>query len=362
MNEPFTCLETAELEQTALPKRWVWDGYLAPGQITVFTSVWKSGKTTLLSHLLAQRKAVGALAGRAVAAGNSVVISEEPPNLWHERHARLGFGPGNCFLCRPFVGNPSSVEWSALIDFIKAQREPRSLDLAVFDPLSYFLPMGEENHPRLLLAALTPLHELTRQGMAVLLMHHPRKARAAEGMLSRGSGMLSAFADILIEMYRVRPDDVNDRRRRLVAFSRDADTPGSLVIELNSDGSAFAVREDAPDDDEFRENWVPLRMIFENAEQELTRQQIRRAWPASFPAPSRNTLWRWLNQALERGLIRRDGTGLRGQPFRYFLPEKQAIWHRQKPAASADQEELDNSGWMIGRRAAPTPGGVGGGR
>ena len=47
MNERFGLLEAAQLDQAAQPKRWVWDGMLGPGQITLLTSMWKTGKTTL---------------------------------------------------------------------------------------------------------------------------------------------------------------------------------------------------------------------------------------------------------------------------------------------------------------------------
>jgi hypothetical protein len=33
---------------------WLWHGYLLPGSVTLLTSVWKAGKTTLLSVLLAR--------------------------------------------------------------------------------------------------------------------------------------------------------------------------------------------------------------------------------------------------------------------------------------------------------------------
>src|SRR5262249_39390829 len=35
---------------------WLWQGYLAPGNVTLLTSQWKSGKTTLVSILLARLK------------------------------------------------------------------------------------------------------------------------------------------------------------------------------------------------------------------------------------------------------------------------------------------------------------------
>src|SRR5262249_51911703 len=35
---------------------WIWPGYIAPGAVTLLTALWKSGKSTLLGHLL---KAMG---------------------------------------------------------------------------------------------------------------------------------------------------------------------------------------------------------------------------------------------------------------------------------------------------------------
>src|SRR5947208_2000620 len=87
---------------SAEPTRWVWDGYLAAGAVTLLTSRWKAGKTTLLSVLLAKLAAGGTLAGRAVAAGRAVVVSEEAPALWVDRGRRLGFGPHLSLVCRPF--------------------------------------------------------------------------------------------------------------------------------------------------------------------------------------------------------------------------------------------------------------------
>ncbi len=57
---------------------WLWEGYLAPGALTLLTSQWKSGKTTLVSILLAKLKTGGQLAGLSLAPGKAVVVSEEP--------------------------------------------------------------------------------------------------------------------------------------------------------------------------------------------------------------------------------------------------------------------------------------------
>src|SRR5436305_12911962 len=64
---------------------WLWDGFLAPYRTTLLTSQWKTGKTTLVSVLLARRAAGGTLAGRAVKPGRTAVVSEEFHDPWQQR-------------------------------------------------------------------------------------------------------------------------------------------------------------------------------------------------------------------------------------------------------------------------------------
>ena len=52
----------------------------------------------------------------------------------------------------------------------------------VIDSLGRFLPPGAENSASLLFDALAPLASLAQTGVAVLLIHHPSIAPAAEGM------------------------------------------------------------------------------------------------------------------------------------------------------------------------------------
>src|SRR5437868_1560245 len=90
---------------------WLLHGFVATGNITLLTSQWKAGKTTLLTLLLSRRAQGGTLAGLAVRPGKSVVVSEEPESVWGERIRRLQLGDSLCLFARPFHGFPSPDQW-----------------------------------------------------------------------------------------------------------------------------------------------------------------------------------------------------------------------------------------------------------
>src|SRR5271166_6225132 len=153
--------------------QWLWQGFVARGNLTLLTSLWKSGKTTLLALLLSRRKEGGLLAGLAVQPGKSVVITEEHPRLWAERARRYDFGGQVCFFPQPFRGIPTPDQWQALIERIATLHHQHGFDLVVIDPLAPFL--RGENQPRGIFEALLPLRALTDLGMAGLALHHPAK-------------------------------------------------------------------------------------------------------------------------------------------------------------------------------------------
>lgn len=301
---------------------WIWQGFLAPGAVTLLTSQWKSGKTTLAAVLLAKLKTGGQLAGLPVAPGKAIVISEEGPVHWQRRHQKLGFGDHIGWFCRPFPGKPRPDEWRAFIDHLAGLHARHPFSLLLIDPLAAFLPGRTENDATTMLDALMPLQTLTTRGPAVLIAHHPSKGETPPGQAARGSGALSGFVDILIEMRLFPHAKDDDRRRRLQAFSRFAETPRKWAIELTPDGTDY-VAVDLPTQQEFAAVWPVLRGILALAVEKLPRAAIRRLWPTT-PLPDETTLYRWLEEAVGQGLVCRDGRGRRNHPFRYWLPEKES--------------------------------------
>jgi hypothetical protein len=329
-----------DLERRAVSQRdWLLHGYLAPGNVTLLTSQWKAGKTTLLALLLDRMKAGGELAGLPVKPGKALVVTEEPAEKWLERSRRFDFAGNVCWLCRPFAGKPRQADWQALIGQVLDLHHRFGLALAAIDPLASFLPFRSENDAGEMLAALLPLHRLTAEGLSVLLLHHPRKKPSADGQCSRGSGALCGFVDILLEMHWVGAAESEDRRRRVLAWSRHEETPRQRLMELSADGRSYVLLE-SPEEEADSPLRLLLWQVLESASTKLTRAEIVADWPSDYPKPPSTTLWRLLDREAERGELKRDGTGVKADPYRYWLASLEERW-RTDPVARLLQQIAD---------------------
>ena len=293
---------------------WLWHGLVAAGKLTLFTSLWKSGKTTLLANFLARRRAGGEFLGLAVAPGGSLVVSEEPPDLWPWRRRELGLGPELGVLTRPFSGRPTLADYRELHEQVLEARRERPLDLVVFDSLAYFLPGRTENNAGAVADALAPFMDLAQAGLAVWLLHHPSKGEPALGQAARGSGALIASADVILEMRHPGGDQFT-RRRKLFGWSRYPQTPRQMLIEMTEDRTRYERLPDGTED--FHDHWAGVRRILASAAGPLTQQEIADEWPEDAAEPHRATLWRWLDRAVELGLAERVGKGTKAEPYRY---------------------------------------------
>jgi hypothetical protein len=308
----FDALPTAPPDNT-----WLWHGILKPGKVTLLTSLWKSGKSTLVAHLLAQRRKGGEFLGLTVRPGSSVVVSEEPSDLWPIRQRQHGYGSELAVVTRPFVGRrPTFADLEALNSQLIEHKARHGLDLVVFDSLAYFSPARSENDAGSMTDGLAPFIALAEEDVAVLLLHHPSKGEPPLGQAARGSGALLACVDIFLEM-RHPGGNPFTRRRRILGWSRYEETPRQMLIELSDDGARYERLPDASED--FHTNWDSLRLVLSAKEWPLTRAEIRRIWPSDLNRPHDATIWRWLDRAVEMGLAIRQGRGTKDEPYRYAL-------------------------------------------
>jgi hypothetical protein len=192
------------MDECSAPLPWLWHGYLLPGNITLFTSAPKCGKTTLLALLLHHLRGGGSLAGQALRPGKALVLTEESSAIWQDRRRRLSLSDHVCFSCRPFRTRPTPDRWEQTIDRLLELTALHAFDLVAFDPLASFLSASAESHAPTMLDWLGPLHRLAERGLCVLLLHHPSRRERGLGLSARGSLALVGFADIIVELHRVR--------------------------------------------------------------------------------------------------------------------------------------------------------------
>lgn len=312
---PATQIRTA----TATAKiDWLWHGLIARRHVTLLTSRWKAGKTTLLTGLMQQFEKGGKFLERTVAPAKVLFVSEESAEIWLERLQRMPVGEHLQILQRPFLGRPTVEQLDQIVELGMEMQAAGDLDLLVIDPLAKFLPGGSENSLNALQQTLKALQCLCDGGAGVAILHHPRRQRTEEGSVARGHGGLLAAVDIIVELSAYGPLHSDECRRKLFALSRFPDTPKRLVYEWVPKTGRFRFLGD-PLSVRFHENWEHVYTILKGRTQAATHQELLMDWPADLERPSPATLYSWLNLAFEKKLLRRQGNGRCKDPYRYRL-------------------------------------------
>ena len=132
-------LDRLVTETTPATVDWLWHGYLRPGEVTLLTSQWKTGKTTLLAGLLRSLGTGTPFLDRPVRPGRVWVISEESDDLWRDRVRTHPIGGHVELFPRPFRGRPTPEEWSDLLDTAAAARSAGELDLHCTCPADHVI-------------------------------------------------------------------------------------------------------------------------------------------------------------------------------------------------------------------------------
>jgi len=217
--------------------KWLWEGYLVRGGITLFSALWKSGKTTLLSHLMKSLDgSTHEFLGKSVTPSRVLYVTEEHEGILADRRDELLIGDHVGWKSQPFDTRPTQVKWAKFIDEACEQVVKHQFDCVVFDTLAKLWPVQEENSATQVDEALLPLWRFTkRHGVAVLLVHHARKSGGSNFTAARGSGALSAFCDILIDFSK-DTDAPTETKRRIEATGRYREIPVSRLIELTASG------------------------------------------------------------------------------------------------------------------------------
>ena len=282
---------------------WIWEGFLAKGQLTLLSAFWKAGKSTLIGQLLKAMQEGKELAGKPTRPCKTLILSEESKSIWARRFEELGINSTGWVLSRPVRYRLNYNQWVDLLGKSSEYCKNNEIELLIVDTISGFWNVQRENDAGEVQSALLALNPLLESNISVLLIHHFRKSGGEEFTASRGSGALGSSPDILIEFKRTNANDPNSNQRTLQTASRLEESPREVVIEL-VDGEYITLGTKAEVSKKAKLSY--LLSLLPTAPDGLTTAQIVEEWKsdeAEITAPGQRSIRNYLSELQKSGEV-----------------------------------------------------------
>ena len=244
-----TVWKTHDLEDlknlTFEEQRWVWEGWIPTGFVTLVSADPKKGKTTLLFHLLPHLlDGTDFLDSSTALSGGVLLISEEPMRQIRERLGDVSYRGVTV------VDDPYEHTWPSLMAQTSAAIRD-GVSLVIIDTLPNLWPVKDENRPSEVKEALRPIFQMSRsQGATFILTCHDRKESGGGIRSVRGSSGLTGEVDVILKLEGLEGAGANPNRRVLEVTGRPVDMNRPTLIELvdgqyQKRGSPQDIRKDA---------------------------------------------------------------------------------------------------------------------
>jgi AAA domain len=297
-------------ELRALPAEpdWLWQGFLAPGSLTMLAGHPFAGKSMLVSGLLRAFETGEPFLGRKTKTASALLVTEEDQASLRERAGRFGlFGIRSEYLDRSAsVGHA----WSALIQGATRRALEKKHRLLVIDTFPGLAGLGDEqeNDAGAITSRLRPLQVAAGAGLAVLFLHHMNNASQP-----RGSKAFRGVVDTSIRFLR---------RPKSCSFRLETETRSTTSLSRNL--RAELVRAD--------DGWFYRALDGAGSTEAPGRTTDELLWQALQQAGRHGTTYQELDRIeglsvdiAKRRLpswngtrVSRDGTGKKSDPYRWY--------------------------------------------
>ena len=305
--------QTAAEIATATPEQvaWISRPWVAAGSLTELDAKVKSGKTTLVMHLVRSVLEGGLFLGEPTMKTSVVYLSEQPVASFRPMLERAGLlGCDNLHIL--FWQDAITTSWPEIAHRAVQRCQECGAKLLVVDTIAQFAKLrgDSENNAGDALLAMLPLQEAAGAGIGVVISRHERKSGGDVGDSGRGS---SAFAGVMDTIISLRKPEGKSRAslRVIHAVSRFSDVPEELVIELTKEG--------------FVPHGTTENVATAEARQAILAELPREQKDAmtinellSATATTRATAQRVIEELRGEGRVCRAGAGKKGDPCRYW--------------------------------------------
>jgi hypothetical protein len=299
---PATPLKTVSLAAVlAAPEqgqRYLWEGILPVGGLSLLAAKPKAGKSALARYLMLCVARGQPRLGRATTQGSVLYLAlDERRDAVAQHFATLGAKdePVHCWF-GPVSGEP--------LETLRLTIRDKAASLAVVDPLIRLARFSDTNNYSEVSHALEPFTRLALDtGCHILLLHHLGKRAAGYGDAILGSTALFATVDTALLLH------LNGDSRVLSSIQRYGPGFRSLRLAFDPHTGTFQEAADQPPPhlDAVKQSILELL-----SEQMLTEPEIKRKVGGDQVLCARA-----LRELLELALVDRTGKGTRGFPFVY---------------------------------------------
>jgi hypothetical protein len=305
--------------ETPAKTKWAAFPYLAMGAITeVDGKIKAGGKTTWISHMASCILQGKPFMGENTTKMCAVFLTEQPLASFRKVLERAGLTEHEDLFVLHWH-DVAGLEWYEVARCAMEKAEEVGAGALFVDTLGQFAGIrGDgENSAGEAHRAMQPLQEAAAKGLAVCITRHERKGGGEVGESGRGSSAFGGAVDIILSIRRA-DGNVRPTVRVIESLSRFEETPDKLVIELTPDGyrslgdaTAFAEQEAHQAILEVLPAKAEHALISSDLFDKLKEQDIKRT-------SAQTALERLINE----GGVVRTGAGKRGDPYRYYRPEK----------------------------------------
>jgi archaellum biogenesis ATPase FlaH len=232
--QPLRFLSLEELHEQAPPEPpWIWEDYLARGTITLIAGKPKVGKSSLVFGLVrAILSNEPTFLGRNITSTGIVYVSEEGKGTLK---GKLPMHGDMTIMSREEAWPPP--KWAELVQAAVLEAERTGAGLIVIDTLRKWARFAQEleKDASAMQAVVSALDLAVARGLAVVLVHHQRKAEGENGDAVSGTNALPGAVDVVLEVERT---ETGGNQRVLLAESR-WNSPAALLFEKHRDDEDY---------------------------------------------------------------------------------------------------------------------------
>lgn len=306
---PAPHIKVEEVDQEPLLDNWIY-----PGSLTLLQGKQKAGgKTTFMLHACSSITVGKSFIGSASTRSNVLYMTEQNARTLKPAMDEAGLSDQANFYVLQH-NDTSHLTWKETIYAAAYRAEELDIDLLVIDTFAQYAQLANdaENNAGAVLETIKPLQKIAGQGIAVVLVHHERKAGGEVWDAGRGSGAIQGACDTVISIRRSQ--GARDTVRELKAISRYPDVPSELVIELTDDGYVNQGTQANVAAKEARETITSILPV--SPDNALETSEVYDL--AKEQGTTKSMCKKLLPRLIEKGVITRLGNGVKGDPYRYY--------------------------------------------